>query len=61
MWRGVVVIVSANRTENRRFESLQGVKVSRTLYIVLLPFVNLSHCHCVYLSEMNAKKLIFKN
>jgi hypothetical protein len=38
-WRGVVVIVSDNKTGDRGFEFRQGVRVFRNLNISMLFFV----------------------
>jgi hypothetical protein len=57
----IVVIVSANGTEDRGFEvRIQaGYKVLR---IFTLQFYSLSlyaHCYCLYWSEISVKKPIF--
>jgi hypothetical protein len=49
--RGIVVIASAYRIEDPEFESRQGVRFFRNLYIaVLLSLLNM-HCHCVHLRK----------
>jgi hypothetical protein len=59
-WRGIVVIASASRIEDPRFESRRGVRfLGLYMYItVLLSKLNM-HCHYVYSRKMNASKIFF--
>jgi hypothetical protein len=50
-----MVIVPANGTEDRGFES-RGGEVFRALNIAMLFFVA-RHCYCVYLNEKNVKNV----
>jgi hypothetical protein len=62
--RGVVVIVNANRTEDRVFEPRRGV---RFLGLYTLQYSSLklySHCYCLYActyaSEINVQNIFLK-
>jgi hypothetical protein len=56
--RGIVVIASANRTEDPGFESRQGVMfLGLYAYIAVLLSKLKMQCHCVYLrKKTNAQK-----